>query len=112
MSHDFSEELDDIDPDQLLELYEWENLNPIERAIQEQLQEYEQSIGRSEQTLVNQNNQALTQKKTTQQFIQTQNEKQEELQKCMEHQLFQLHNDEIEQLKQIQAVQAILEEAP
>ncbi|CAF2117003.1 unnamed protein product [Rotaria magnacalcarata] len=43
-SLDFSEDLDDVDPHEHLQLLELESMDPIERAAHEQLEQYEQSL--------------------------------------------------------------------
>ncbi|CAF1222445.1 unnamed protein product [Rotaria magnacalcarata] len=107
LSLGFPEELDDIDPAQLLELLELENMDPIERAAQQQLQQYEQSIQRQPLTSIALNIEHSAQYQTEEELLQVQQAKEDEVERHMEAQLLILEQDQLEQLYQIQAVEIL-----
>ncbi|CAF3154109.1 unnamed protein product [Rotaria socialis] len=107
LSLGFPEELDDIDPAQLLELLELENMDPIERAAQQQLAQYEQSIQPQPLTSIAHNIEHSAQYQTEEELLQAQKAKQDELERHMEAQLLILEQDQLEQLYQIQAVETL-----
>ncbi|CAF3799476.1 unnamed protein product, partial [Rotaria magnacalcarata] len=98
LSHGFPEELDEIDPVEILKLIELENMNTMERAAQDHLEHYEQSISKEQVIQINTILGKSGPNSTEEELLKTQKAKQEELEQYMEYQLLMLQNDEIERM--------------
>ncbi|CAF3325708.1 unnamed protein product [Rotaria socialis] len=107
LSLGFPEELDDIDPAELLELLELENMDPVERAAQQQLAQYEQSIQPQRLTSILHNIGHSAQYQTEEELLQAQQAQRNELERHMEAQLLILRQDQLEQSYQIQAIETL-----
>ncbi|CAF3070781.1 unnamed protein product [Rotaria sp. Silwood2] len=107
LSLSFPEELDDIDPDELLELLELENMNPVERETQQQLKQYEQSIQQQHARHIPPNIGHSAQYITEEELLKVQQAKPDEIERYMDNHLLILQQDQIHQLYQIQATEDI-----
>ncbi|CAF2129737.1 unnamed protein product [Rotaria magnacalcarata] len=110
LSRGFSEDLDNVDPHEHLQLLELESMNPIERAAHEQLEQYEQSLRPQPSTSLHLNIEHSVQYQTGEELLQAQQVKQDELERHVEVQLLILQQDQLEQSYQIQAVERLEEE--
>ncbi|CAF1294648.1 unnamed protein product [Rotaria magnacalcarata] len=82
-------------------------MDPIERAAQQQLAQYEQSIQPQPLTSIPHNIDHSAQYQTAEELLQAQQAKRDELERHMEAQLLILRQDQLEQSYQIQAVETL-----
>ncbi|CAF1154084.1 unnamed protein product [Rotaria magnacalcarata] len=101
-SHGFPEELDDIEPDELLETLERESMDPVGRVAQQQLKQYEQSIQQPQRLTKTPLNIAHSAQRLIQPEL-----LQIELQRYTDHQILTLQQDLIDQEYQILATEDI-----
>ncbi|CAF4958300.1 unnamed protein product, partial [Rotaria socialis] len=87
LSRGFSEDLDDVDPHEHLQLLELESMDPIERAAHEQLEQYEQSLRPQPSTSLHLHIEHSVQYQTEEELLQAQQVKQDELERHVEVQL-------------------------